>query len=193
MIFYTSHSTKKSGFTIFFAMLISSLALAIGLAIFDLTARELELSSTVIQSQYSIYAADAGIDCALYWDNKCPIGGNPAYCAISVGSAFATSSVSGQPPNGSLLYCNQQDITAVTNRTVVSGSNFATTTFKLFVSNTSGSSSTTTCAAVDVGKFTSGTGVLYTTIISRGYNTHNSCSGTITGITRVERALQITY
>lgn len=61
---------KKRGFTIFFAALVGSLALAIGLAVYDLTARQLDLATTVSQSYYAIYAADAGIECALYWDSK---------------------------------------------------------------------------------------------------------------------------
>lgn len=174
----------RRGFTIFFAMLVSSLALAVGLAIFDLTVRELELSSTATQSQYAIYAADTGIDCALYWDSKCPTSGGPTYCTKSGGSAFATSSASGQPPTPSNLLCNSQDITSAW--TVTTGGSLATTTFTMSVSAISQVSGTTTCATIDVGKFTNA-GVLYTTIVSHGFNT---CT---TGITRVERTLQVTY
>ena len=64
------------GFTILFAVLTSSLLLAIGVAIFNLTYRELLLSSSARDSQFAIYAADTGVECALYWD--------------SLGQAFAT-------------------------------------------------------------------------------------------------------
>lgn len=66
----------QAGFTIFFATLVASLALAIGLAIYDITVRQLSLSTTVTQSQYAIFAADSGIECALYWDSKYQGGGS---------------------------------------------------------------------------------------------------------------------
>ena len=188
----------NKGFTIFFAMLVSSLALAVGLAIFDLTVRELDLSSIATQSQYAIYAADAGVECALYWDFKCPTTAG-SYCEKSGGSAFAISGAavppppfdSGQPPDNSSLWCNSQDIShlwqSAQGGSIAKIPNAATTTFTINVSATSQVSATTTCATVSVGKYTDPGGVLYTTIISRGYNT---CTP---GITRVERALQIIY
>ena len=177
---------KNRGFTIFFAMLISSLALAVGLAIFDLTIRELDLSATAAQSQYAIYAADTGADCALYWDYKCPISGGPTYCTRSGGSAFATSSASGQPPSGSNLLCNGLDIstTWITNNPPPTSSS-ATTTFTIQIA---APPLQTYCATVTVGKYTNGSGVLFTSVTSHGYNT---CA---TGeVTRVERAFQVNY
>lgn len=56
------------GFTILFAVLTSSLLLAIGITIFNITYRELLLSSSARDSQFAIYAADTGVECALYWD-----------------------------------------------------------------------------------------------------------------------------
>ena len=75
------------GFTIFFAMLVGALALSIGLAIYDLTVRELDLSATATQSQYAIYAADSGAECALYWDNK--YGGKGAPSALRAAASGA--------------------------------------------------------------------------------------------------------
>lgn len=101
----------KRGFTIFFAVLVGSLALAIGFSIYELLIRELALSQTATQSQYAIYAADAGAECALYWDNKCTPGVNAACSctafdsggACTRGTAFATSSLSANPASG--VYC----------------------------------------------------------------------------------------
>src|SRR3990167_2937388 len=98
-------SKVKKGFTIFFAMLVGSLALAVGVAIYDLTARELDLSQTATQSQYAIYAADTGAECALYWDFKCTTLGP---CASAANSAFSTSSQSVTPLSG--VVCNGQDV-----------------------------------------------------------------------------------
>ncbi|HYF13007.1 MAG TPA: hypothetical protein VD928_01765 [Candidatus Paceibacterota bacterium] len=193
---------QKRGFTVFFAVLVSSLALAVGLAIYDLLIRELNLSQTATQSQYAIYAADTGIECAFYWDLNCPTSGGPAYCARSGGSAFATSSTSNPPVSG--IYCalqsngQSQDIAAagtppatftvpptgwttwVWNNPVPTAT-AATTTFWVLLGTTASSP----CAKVTVSKTGNPSA---TSIVSRGYN---SCSGT--GIIRLERALQANY
>ena len=164
-------------------MLTASLALAVGIAIYDLTIRELELSSTATQSQYAVYAADAGAECALYWDFKCT---NAGYCTSSGGSAFPTSTDSGQAPADPDLLCNSQAINDLWDTSQKSASS-ATTTFTLNVSGATQGSATTTCAVVSVGKYTAANGALYTSVISRGYNT---CT---VGVVRVERALQVSY
>lgn len=181
----------KRGFTIFFAILVSSLALAVGLAIYDLVSRELVLSQTTTQSQFAIFAADTGAECALYWDNKCTPSEDPdCICTQEDGSgscikgtAFATSSASTPPSSG--LMCAGFDITnnAILSFpwtiTDVTGSQ-AVTTFKISSTSNSGP-----CATVTVTKSGNPS---QTTIVSRGYNT---CVAS--GVVRIERALQIIY
>lgn len=58
------------GFTLFYAVLMSSLLLALGLAIFNITYKELILSAGARESAVAFYAADAGLECALFWDRK---------------------------------------------------------------------------------------------------------------------------
>ena len=169
----------RQGFTIFFAMLVGSLALAIGLAIYDLTVRELDLSGTATQSQYAIYAADTGAECALYWDSRCTTSACTTLGAG--GSAFATSTSSGADP-GSILNCNNIDITSPSGswsvmRDLVNRS--ATTTFTLTFSPQP------YCVTVSVAK--SGTPII-TTVTAKGYNTCASA-----GVIRLERVLQVTY
>ena len=65
---YKSIRKKHNGFALLYAVLISSILLAIGLAIFNLTIKELLLSSLGRDSQFAFYAADTGAECALYWD-----------------------------------------------------------------------------------------------------------------------------
>src|SRR3989344_841527 len=142
-------------------MLVGSLALAVGFAIYDLTVREIDLSAAASQSQYAIYAADTGVECALYWDSKAP-------ALNGVSSIFATST------SGWSAWA------------ITANSSAATTTFTLAIPN-NGTPVQTYCAVVEVGKATI-SGVLYTTIISRGYNTCLSA-----GVTRLERTLQVSY
>lgn len=172
------------GFTIFFAVLVSSLALAVGLSIYDILVRELQLSQTGAQTQYAIYAADTGAECALYWDFE--------YSKVNAsdldGSVFATSSntTEGLPVSGSNINCDNptgaQDIS--TNWTVTKTATAATTTFTIYLNGVA----TNACAVVTVAKNTPiVTNPPQTAIVAHGYNT---CS---TNITRLERVLQVNY
>jgi len=192
---------KKRGFTIFFAMLVASLAVGVGLAIYDLTVREIDLSFTATQSQYAIYASDTGAECALYWDSH--------YGGASNGSnsAFATSSSYTGAPASAGIRCSSsadgltgQDITTQGPPTADTGVGryySASCTTSAWCQETNSVAATTTfmitfppqsyCAVVQVAKVTRG-GVLFSTVTSRGYNT---CSGS--GSARLERTLQVTY
>ena len=158
-------------------MLVGGLALSIGLAIYDLTVRELDLSGTATQSQYAIYAADTGAECALYWDLKCTL--SRCTSGAAAGSAFATSTQSVTPVSDVL--CNGIDVAAAP-WTVASVLTAATTTFSItFLPQPY-------CASVTVAK----SGIpTQTTITSKGYNA--SCPPAAAGASRLERVLQVTY
>ncbi|HEX9608737.1 MAG TPA: hypothetical protein VGA06_00820 [Candidatus Paceibacterota bacterium] len=64
------NTVTRRGFTLLYAVLVSSLLLSLGLAIFNVTLKGLDLSSTARESQFAFYAADLGVECALYWDLK---------------------------------------------------------------------------------------------------------------------------
>jgi len=169
-----NRSKSLTGFTIFFAMLVGGLALAIGVAIYDLTVRELDLSGTATQSQYAIYAADTGAECALYWDLKCTATDCTSRGAAN--SAFATSSYSVTPSSG--IVCNGVDVAPV-KTTIITA---ATTTFTVtFLPQPY-------CASVRVEKSGNPS---QTIITSKGYNT--ACPPAAAGTSRLERVLQVTY
>jgi hypothetical protein len=166
----------RRGFTIFLATLVSSLALAIGIAIFDLTVRSLALSGTLAQSQYAIYAADTGAECALYWDSKAPLHND-------IPSIFATSSdFEGTTSSG--FMCSGVDITT-SGWQVDAESDQATTTFEITLTNPN--SSQIYCVEVEVGKYTDANETLFTNIYSHGYNTCTDSPD------RLERLLQVKY
>ena len=181
----TKKFLTKRGFTAFFAVLISSLALAVGLSIYDLLVRELLLSQTAVQSQYAIFAADAGVECALYWDAKAPaLNGAPSVFGTSTNSTWGASPVA----------CNTQNITiqgppsadlvqypgcSANTWCITSIPSAATTTFTIYFSPQ------TYCATVVVAKSGNPS---QTSVISHGFN---DCSGS--GQVRLERALQVRY
>lgn len=61
---------QQKGFVILFTILISVIILMIGLGIFSIATRETVLSGTAREAQYAFYAADAGVECALYAETQ---------------------------------------------------------------------------------------------------------------------------
>ena len=158
---------KRGGFAMLFAVLVSSVLLSIGLSIFNLTVKELVLSSSGRESQFSFYAADTGAECAIYWDVKGK-------------DIFATSSDSRSPfPSDPNCVGAPIDVSHP-----VSGPNSATTQFVL---NIPGGY----CSIVTVRKWSDAPPIIKTEIDSRGYNT--PCPIDAPDQNRVERALKVTY
>lgn len=95
----------KKGFTLFIAMVVMATLLLVSTAVASLAVKGSFIYSTARESQHAFYAADSGLECALYWDVKNPSG----Y------SAFSTSTAS-------VITCNG-------NTATVGGS--ATSTFSI--------------------------------------------------------------
>lgn len=63
-----SIKNSQRGVVLLIAILFSSVALAVGVGVYTRTYKELLLSSFWKQSQIAFAAADAGLECALYWE-----------------------------------------------------------------------------------------------------------------------------
>ncbi len=63
-------AAEPRGFTLLISVILSSVVLAVGLSLMDVAFKQVILASTAKQSQYAFYAADAALECALYWDQK---------------------------------------------------------------------------------------------------------------------------
>lgn len=106
----------NSGVALFVAVLTAGIALAIGAGVLNITLKEIKLSSLGRESSEAFYAADTGLECALYWDvnqdvfpldqSMPDVGGGVIGCAYSVsvdstikgvGSATTTFTVSSSP------------------------------------------------------------------------------------------------
>jgi hypothetical protein len=158
----------------FFAVLISSLALAIGVAIYDMVVRELQISSITEQSQYALYAADTGVECALYWDSH-------YFNGTVYGSIFPTSSSDTSAPGAINTLCAGLDVAARRTQPIWTDSQSGITTTTLQIG--------TYYAIINVIKTkNNSTGNTDTTIYSHGYNSVNT-----TLPSTVERELQINY
>jgi Tfp pilus assembly protein PilE len=62
--------TSNRGFTLLIALIFMSVMLAFGLALASLAYKQSVLASSATDSQYAFYAADAGLECALYADQQ---------------------------------------------------------------------------------------------------------------------------
>ncbi|OHB17650.1 MAG: hypothetical protein A2544_01355 [Candidatus Zambryskibacteria bacterium RIFOXYD2_FULL_43_10] len=135
---------RNKGFTLFVAIVVMGTLLLIAAGIASLAVRQALISASGRESQQAFYAADTGIECALYWDVQNPAGF----------SAFSTST-------GSTIFCNK-DSNNPGNQWVVGGNDTSTINRIDFLPDSS-------CAIVIVTKAYI-SGVLKTTIESKGYN-----------------------
>lgn len=163
----------EKGFAMLFAVLTASVLLSVGLSIFNLTVKELVLSSSGRESQFAFYAADTGIECAFYWDFK--------------GTAiFATSSASRTPVPSNPDCVATSTLQHFNINPSISNTTSATTNFSLTIPNAEGGTSPY-CVSVVVKK-EDNAGIIATTIDSRGYNTCDTSDPN-----RVERAIRVRY
>lgn len=181
--------SDNRGFALLFAVLTSSVLLSIGASIFNLTLKELVLSSSGRESQFAFYAADTGVECALYWDTTPALQYMFATSTDSQGG-WRRSEVARVRPqcigaNFTQEFSNPVSVsgTGVFPPTPSSGQ----TAFSLTIPNPGGIDDY--CVDVTVFKEdVSGSGNIVTTIDARGYNTCDT-----TDPTRVERGLRVTY
>lgn len=136
------HNKKNQGFTLFIAIVVMGTLLLISTGVINLAVKQAVISNSGKESQLAFYAADTGMECALYWDVKSPTGH----------SAFATST-------GASISCNQ-DSSNPSNTWVVGGSTISTIDHITFLPSPA-------CAVVTVTKNADNT----TKIESFGYNT----------------------
>jgi len=153
------------GIAIYISVVVTAALVLVSFSVISLAIKQIGTSGAGRDSQGAFYVADSGVECAIYWDFKNPLGS----------SAFATSTTG-------LINCNS-DVNNPGNAgiSVGGGGANATSTFSLtFLPETY-------CVNVTVVK-SYVAGIPKTKIESRGYN---SCS--VTNERRVERAILVNY
>ncbi len=70
MMYSTHAPTSPRGFTLLIAVVMVSVLVSVGLALLDITYKQVLLAQAATQSQYAFYNADSALECALYWDQK---------------------------------------------------------------------------------------------------------------------------
>lgn len=64
------HSRQQAGFALLIALVLTSVVLALGIALLDVAYKQVVLSSSAKNSQYAFYNADSALECALYYDQQ---------------------------------------------------------------------------------------------------------------------------
>ncbi len=144
MINLIKKTKNQEGVTLYISIVVTSALLLVSLAIADVTMKQATLASINRDSHIAFFAADSGVECALYWDVK----------NISGGSAFSTTTTS-------TISCNGDSNNPENQNIVVGGT--GTTTFQIQFNPE------TYCAVVTVNKSYQG-GSIQTFIESKGYN-----------------------
>ncbi len=65
----SSRQSPQKGFVILFAVIITSIVLLVSIGISGVIYKETLLSSSSRDGGYAFFAADSGLECALYWDS----------------------------------------------------------------------------------------------------------------------------
>jgi hypothetical protein len=177
---------NKKGFTLLFAILVSIMVLAVGASIINISLKQVILSSSGRESQFAFYAANTGLECALFWDLN----------GVIVEDDGTAKYVFPPPGNGNLLRddvqtfdCSRTNIATgdsgyvqdyTTDWVVTNNQQTSQTIFKIAISNEAldvDDSGLTIervmyCAEVTVLKeIIDDNGSISTTITSRGLNT----------------------
>ncbi len=104
---YFKDTNDKMGFTLLLAVLITSIILSMSVGISVFIIKELLISSTGRESQKAFFAADSGVECALYWDLK--------QNAFAASSTRVISCAGASPTVGGPSGISEFDLTFINN------------------------------------------------------------------------------
>jgi hypothetical protein len=184
---------KQKGFTLLFAILVSTLVISIGATIISIAIRQTILSSTSRESQFAFYAANTGLECAFYFDTLplpfeepgvvFPLEGELPLLDTSILNCASGNISTGDGFNDPYGFSGQGWQQSA-NQTI----------FKISIQDTSSGGiinigSAQTCAEVQIEKtLDEVTGLVTTRISSKGYNT---CD--LSNPRTVERGIELEY
>ena len=98
-LFHHLGPKRNKGFALLIAVLVSSVVLAVGISMLNITLKEYLFSAIGRESEIAFYAADAGMECALYWDTSTQ--GGKFDLTAPAGNITCTGSTVATPAGGS--------------------------------------------------------------------------------------------
>ena len=162
----------QRGFALLIAIIFMSVMLSFGLALGSIGYKQQVLASSAIESQYAFYAADAALECALYWDQQKNLFAYNSSVPVSVPGPGPSMACDGASPLLSTVISRTGAQWIITER------------LKL--------DSNERCADVTVYKPAPGSGLL-TYIFSQGYDVSCTTVSSPTGARFVSRGLNAHY
>jgi Tfp pilus assembly protein PilV len=182
--------TTQKGFALILALIISSVVLAIGVSILNISINQISLSATARESEFAFQAAHAGIDCLQYWRGEQSAG----YLA---GSNQTISCFEVSPSPTAMTVVKADDGSSVAykySNTFQWGTPERCTSVDMFVMRAYGADLTlpfTNKAVGTNGSKTCKNGNVCTVIVSDGYN--RACNEIGTSIFSVQRELTLEF
>lgn len=147
---------SKGGFAILFAVLLASFLVTLGISIFSISLKEIQITTSIRDSQIAYYVADSARECALYHD-------------VKVEGSFPSSITCSDGLNCNIIptvKCNGNDVNLVFNK----NGNIYESIIKDPFFQASTTSSSTPVASIKITK-ESFENSIRTTIEAYGYNT----------------------
>ncbi len=117
---YFKYINNKDGFTLLLAVLITSIILSMSVGISVFIIRELLISSVGRESQKAFFAADSGVECALYWDLKQNAFKTSSTQAISCAGVFPIVGGASGISNFDLTFTNGACVHVKVDKTIPS-------------------------------------------------------------------------
>ncbi|MFT7565583.1 MAG: hypothetical protein ACI8V7_000592 [Candidatus Paceibacteria bacterium] len=65
---FNKQKNTKKGFAVLYAIIVSVVILSVVTSIVSISLKQRELNTVIRESQSAFYAANSGVECALYWD-----------------------------------------------------------------------------------------------------------------------------
>ena len=172
--------SQRRGFALMIAALVASIVLALGASIYDVSIKQLTLSSLSRESQFAFYAADTAAECALYWDSR------ELYFGTTTPSGITPVCDSATP----LAITAYEGTPAVTDYEGVPSGGAETPPYTYPYYEIFNFSPNGYCANVTVTKTQVGA-VVSTVIHANGYNT--PCASISTSRISLERTVELSY
>lgn len=91
---HTYQKKRQRGVVLFIALTVASLVLAIGVGILNVMTKEVILGSLSTRSRQAFYAADSGVECAMFWDFAWVIDNKHQQGTTYTTGVFATTTAS---------------------------------------------------------------------------------------------------
>ncbi len=152
----------NAGFAVLFSVLLASFLITLGISIFNISLKEIMITTSVRDSQIAYYIADSASECALYWDRK---GTFPA-CEVTLGGNMICDTVQDLKPK---IKCNGNEVELVFTKDSIKPI-YSTGVVPSFF-QASSSISTPASDLQIIKEFVPGNSSIKTTIDTYGHNT----------------------